>query len=255
MEYVKHLEEQVTKRRHKRKKKKRKLSKEEKKPFFNTGPPASYQDETPLNFSYPGVVIINSKARGGKSHLIRYSMFSNQNKFGYGIAFSKTIHDPTNLEYIPNEFKHPAYDEEKLINLMKLQASIPKEQRPLAFVLFDDSISDPKQWNSKALEDAVTLFWHFNLFIIISTQWINRVPVAIREGATQVIIFNLDTKLAFKIAYESYGQNFESEKLFKRFVQQHTGNYRFLLFDKIKTGEWREFRCPPSIPPFTLEFD
>jgi hypothetical protein len=212
-----------------------------------------------LPISIPGVLIINSKSGGGKSHLISYLFYELayvRKQVAYGIAFSKTIHDPGNLSYIPMKYKYPHYEEEALKNLLELQSRIPEAQRPNAFVLFDDCISDSKQWNSPVLLDAITQCRHFHLWIILSTQSINKIPNAMREGAFQVAIFYTDTKRSLEAAYESYGQDFESFQSFKQFLQNHTGQYRFLFKNKCKDGEddWKVFRCPPHIPRFQLNY-
>jgi hypothetical protein len=213
----------------------------------------------PLPISIPGVFILNSKAGGGKSHLISYLFYELgyvRNQLAYGVAFSKTIHDPHNLYYIPMKYKYPHYDEQVLRNLMDIQSNIPKEKRPNAFVLFDDCISDRKQWNSPVLLDAITQCRHYHLWIVISTQAINKVPNPIREGAFQVAIFYTDTKRSLEAAYESYGQDFENFASFKNFLQQHTGDYRFLFKNKCKNSDnaWKVYRCPPHIPHFVLKY-
>jgi hypothetical protein len=104
--------------------------------------------------------------------------------------------------------------------------------------------------------DAVTQCRHYNLWIILSTQAINKIPNAMREGAFQVAIFYTDTKRSLEAAYESYGQDFENFQSFKHFLQSHTGQYRFLFKDKCKDGDhgWKVYRCPAQIPRFQLNY-
>lgn len=213
----------------------------------------------PMPISIPGVFIINSKSGGGKSHLISYLFYELvyiRKRVAYGIAFSKTIYNASNLFYIPEKYKYPSYQETALKNLLELQKSIPESHRPTAFVLFDDCISDPKQWNSPVLLDAITQCRHWRLWVILSTQYINKIPPSMREGAFQVALFYMDTKRSLEAAYESYGQDFEDFQSFKRFLQSKTGDHRFLFKDKCTNGEdtWKVFRCPPHIPRFVLEY-
>lgn len=202
---------------------------------------------------------MNSKSGGGKSHLISYLFYELvylRKQAAYGIAFSKTIYNASNLFYIPEKYKYPSYDEKALKNLIDLQKRIPEEKRPTAFVLFDDCISDKKQWNSPVLLDAVTQCRHWKLWVVISTQYINKVPPSMREGAYQVAIFYTDTKRSLEAAYESYGQDFENFQSFKQFLQSHTGQHRFLFKNKCEDGGngWKVYRCPPHIPRFHLNY-
>lgn len=144
--------------------------------------------------------ILNSKPGGGKSHLQRYLMYMNRDRFAYGVCFSKSAFREGNLEYVPYfegspedkarylNFKHMLYSEPALRALLVKQASYPDGNRPCAFVIFDDDISDPNMFNSSAFIDAVTMYRHYNLWICICIQYINKLSTTARECASQVSI-------------------------------------------------------------------
>jgi hypothetical protein len=125
-------------------------------------------------------------------------MYMNRDRFAYGICFSKSAFREGNLEYIPYfegspedkarylNFKHMLYNEEALRALLVKQASYPDGERPCAFVIFDDDISDPNMFNSSAFIDAVTMYRHYNLWICICVQYINKLSTTARECASQV---------------------------------------------------------------------
>ena len=200
------------------------------------------------------LIIINGKQRSGKSQLISYIMYCNRKNFQYGISFSGTSFDPENLSYIPEKYKYMQYNETKLHNLMKIQQSFPKEERPLAFVIFDDCINDKKQWNSKILLDLLTQLYHYNIVCIISTQYINKIPALLRENARLICIFKTDTLRSLEAAYESYGQNYDTFKEFKNFLLESTGDYKFIVRDNKDASNFQIMRAPKKIPSFTLNY-
>jgi len=145
-----------------------------------------------LEISIPGMIVLNSKPGGGKSHMLRYIMYLYRKRFDHGIAFSKSTFRTTNLDYMPEfpdepgknlNFKHLHYKPEILQAFLDGQAADPSK---LGFVVVDDDISDPNMWYSQPMIDAATMYRQYNILLVISTQHTNRVSTTIRECASQV---------------------------------------------------------------------
>lgn len=165
-------------------------------------PPSTYLAHQPscddLGINIPGMCIFNSKPGGGKSHLLRYLMFANRHRFAYGICFSKTAFREGNLDYIPYfegseedrarylNFKHMMYSEAALQALLDKQKGYKDADRPCCFIIFDDDISDPGMFNTPAFIDAATMYRHYNTWICVCTQYINKLSTTARECASQV---------------------------------------------------------------------
>jgi hypothetical protein len=200
----------------------------------------------------PGVCLINSKSQGGKSHAGHCIFYANKNKFAWGIGFGNTIFNENNMSFIPRRFKHMRYDPNVLRQVLMLQIDVPKEERPLVFIYFDDCISDFQQ-EDKVLMEAVTQTFHYNIFIMITTQSINKIPNYVRENAFQVILFKLFSKGQINAAFDSYGQDFDSVNDFKNEVNNKLGDHVFAFINRHKGGTWRFCKCPPPPLP-TFEF-
>ena len=92
---------------------------------------------SPLSVSVPGLVILNSKPGGGKSHLMRYIVYLHRKEIAHAIAFSKSCFRPGNLDYIPNyeatpkdvkeflNFKHMCYNGAVLQRVSGWSSSLP----------------------------------------------------------------------------------------------------------------------------------
>jgi len=209
-----------------------------------------------MNITFPSVCIINGAQRQGKSHLIRYIMGHNKDKFKYGIIFSNTgFSSEDNYNYVPQKFIHPHYSEEKLQRLMTIQSKIPKEKRPLCFVIFDDCLFD-KQWKSDPLKQLITQVAHYNCFVILSTQYPQSIPSLWRTCAFYSFIFGgLNTKNAMKSMYESYGMNeYENLNEFVKYCSNNTGNYKFIFINNKSGKKFKILTCPEKIPKFTLKY-
>ena len=210
------------------------------------------QREHILPICAPGFLMNVSRQGGGKSHLDRYLMYENQRNFPWGVVFSKTVFDEENIPYIPLQYKHLGYQRDVLIGLMRLQLSYPKEIRPTGFIIFDDCITGT-MWNDEVLQDAFTQMRHYHFFIIVCTQYLNKVPPIIREQASDVALFHMETKRSMDAAFESYGGDFEDIKDFRRFiVGLGKGTHKFAYQNKFVSDKWFVCRAPAEIPPFMM---
>ena len=182
-----------------------------------------------MEFSIPGVVLICGSQGSGKSNLLQHIMKISQPKLKYGIAFSHTAFRDGNLGYIPQKYVHTQYKPEIMANLMKIQASLPDKNRHPAFVVLDDCMID--SWvNCKYFNQMITQVRHYNLFVVITTQYVNKIPPVIRENAMQVCMFKASTKRSINALYESFGQKFETQEEFKQFLYRNTEDYKFILY-------------------------
>lgn len=220
-----------------------------------------------MKVSLPGMVILNSKPGGGKSHLARYVFYLYRAKFAHGIVFSKSAFRPGNIDYVPNysgdvkdnathmNFKHMRYNKEVLREFLAGQARYPEGQRPLGFVYVDDDVSEPGMFKDEAMIDAATMYRQYNIFIIVCTQYVNLISTTFRECATQVGLFKMDSERSINAAFESYGQDFDDYKTFKRWLLENTHTlHNFCWKDKFDDTPWEILMAPAQIPRFRLEY-
>lgn len=200
----------------------------------------------------PGICVINGKPGSGKSTLEKYIMYLHQDKFVQGLSVSGTSFNPRNLNYVPEEMKTMRYDPNRLAQLMIMQTKIPENERKIIYLIIDDYICDNNLWFDQTFVTFVTSIRHYNGFIIICTQHINKVPPIIREAAFQACIFHMDTQKSMKAAYESYGSGFETEKDFRNFNMK-LEKYHFLFVNKANPSEDHPImKSPENVPDFML---
>ena len=211
-----------------------------------------------MNIDIPCVLIFAGKPRSGKSHCIRYFMYTMRKKFHYGLVFTKT--NFTNAyEYIPAGYVHPNYNEAKLRNLMSIQAELVKQGiQKQAFVIFDDCLTT--QFNTELFTDLVTQHRHYNITVIISTQYIYKINPTIRECANYVIIFHQSTKRSNMALYESFGNHLNSLSDWMAYLMQNTGDYNFIFVNTNSPSNdtndvYKVYKAPDKIPKFHLKYN
>lgn len=222
-----------------------------------------------LMMTLPACILLNSRPGGGKSHMARYLCYELKDYIAYGVCYSKSIFKEGNIDYIPaysnkpedlakyQNFRFDKFSKENLAEVLKMQSEYPEGKAPLCLIMFDDDISDPDMFTSEEFIDAVTMFRHYNLLIIICTQYINKLTTVTRECASCVGLFKMTTKRSINAAYESYGVEFESENDFKRWLSQNTHNpkdHNICWKDRANDLPWKVLRAPAEIPPFRLEY-
>lgn len=211
-----------------------------------------------MNIELPAIIIISGKPKQGKSHLINYFMYTQRKMFDYGIVFTKTKFND-GFEYIPDRFVHPNYYEDKLENMMKLQAKLIEEGiKKKCFVIFDDCLTS--EFKNDLFQDLITQYRHYNMTIIISTQYIYKLNPTIRECANYVVIFRQSTKRSLDALYDSFGSHFDKYDDFKNYVINNTGNFQFILVDINSQSDdiskiYRVMKAPEKIPYFKLKYN
>jgi hypothetical protein len=109
-----------------------------------------------MDVSIPGLIIICGLQGGGKSHLIRFIMHENQEKFDWGLVFSNTGFAAENFDYVDKRFVHAQYNEHALANLRSIHEQLVEQGRkPSGFVIFDDCLFG-QQWRSEEFSSLIT---------------------------------------------------------------------------------------------------
>jgi tRNA uridine 5-carbamoylmethylation protein Kti12 len=211
-----------------------------------------------MNINIPSIIIVAGKPGSGKSHFIKYWFYINRKNFDFGIVLTKTSFDD-GYKFIPKDFIHPDYDEDKISALMKLQASLIKKGiYKKAFIILDDCLT--KDFNNQVFQDLVTQSRHFNITLVISTQYIYKVNPTIRECANYAIIFRQSTKRSLEALYESFGQHFNKLDKFQQFVIDNTNDHQFVFVDINSSSDnineiYKVMKVPDKIPKFTVKFN
>ena len=214
----------------------------------------------------PFFLILSARPASGKSFLIEYLMLLNNEEynkdpFKYGLCLTNTSFNGQYNKFIPDEFIHPSLDLSLIDNLMAIQKTQIEANgsAPRAFLILDDCLS-VKAFNSQTFLSLSTQFRHYNISIIVATQYIYRVPTTFRECATHAAMFKQTTMRSITALYESYGSSFNSVKEFAKYLADNLGDYKFILFYSNSNREKIEdlypvFKAPDKIPQFRYDFD
>jgi len=210
-----------------------------------------------MNLRAPFFLIIAGKPESGKSYLIKYLMMLNNpqysgDPFQYGIVFTKTKFNG-GYDYLPQKFVHSIYREEVLRNLLRIQSETQAQYR--CFVIFDDCL---EAFNSNLFTDLSTQYRHYNISLIVSTQYIYKVPPTFRECASAAAIFRQTTERSIRALYDSFGQWFKDYGDFCEYLLENTGEHKFIMFDAKSAGDkssaYKIMKSPSNLPNFEYIF-
>lgn len=78
-----------------------------------------------------------------------------------------------------------------------------------AFIIYDDCLPQ-KAFKSEIFTNLITQYRHYNITVIIATQYIYKVPPTLREGTTYTAIFLQSTRRSIQAIFidvNSAGKN------------------------------------------------
>lgn len=212
-----------------------------------------------LKLKPPFLLLINGKQGSGKSHFINYIMRENMlspNKWDYGIVFSNTCWENGSWEFLPEAYVYEEYNEKILDNLMKIQKqNLEKNINTHAFVIFDDCLDDKDQFTSTSLKKLSTQLRHYNISLIISTQYPHLVPPRFRANSMYAVFFDIGSGVReLEALYNAYGQRFRNYNEFKEYYYKNISDHKFIMYNKDE-DKYQTYRCPSLIPKFAFKYN
>ena len=104
--------------------------------------------------------------------LLNNEEYSN-NPFKYGLCITNTSFNGQYSQFIPDEFIHSTLDLSLIDNLMNIQKTQIEANgsAPRAFLILDDCLS-VKAFTSQTFLSLSTQFRHYNISIIVATQYL-----------------------------------------------------------------------------------
>lgn len=212
-----------------------------------------------MELNPPFLLLINGKQGSGKSHFIKYILRENycsKNRFDYGIVFSNTAWEHGSWDFLPKNYVYEEYDEKVLGNLMKIQKKNLEDKKDTsAFVVFDDCLDDKDQFTSSTLKKLSTQLRHYNISLIISTQYCHLVPPRFRANAMYAVFFDIGSGVTeLESIYNAYGQRFKNYNDFKEYYYKNITDHKFIMYDK-NENKYITYRCPEKIPDFKFKYN
>lgn len=212
-----------------------------------------------LNLTPPFLLIINGRQGSGKSHLIKYIFRENSisdTPFHYGIVFSNTAGFEGSHKYIPKEYIFDRFEPLAVRNLMDIQKGLTKKKRKkkCAFILFDDCLDDYKQFSNEYIKKLSTQLRHYNISMLISTQYPHLIPPRVRSNSMYVFILQVGSgRRELSSIYDCYANQFSNYEEFKKFYYENIKDHKFFCYDN-ETDSFITYRAPEKIPKFKLKY-
>jgi hypothetical protein len=171
-------------------------------------------------------------------------------------VFTTTKFNKSYESILPAEYIHSQYNPEALQSLLDIQKSTGRKHR--AFVIFDDCLPQTA-FKSQLFLDLCTTFRHYNLTVILSVQYLFKVPSVLRECTSRVAIFRNTTKRSVQGLFECFGGWFDNYKQFQKFVMDNTGDYKFIWYianssSDVRADVYQIKKCPARIPAVKYEY-
>ena len=175
------------------------------------------------------MTIVVGSGGSGKTHLIKYIMCQEwaSKAFDYLVVFTMNSDDYGYLDpdYIHTDFTNIVRD---VVAILKFQRDLIRNGVTKRIV-FDDVIG-AINFNDPFWTMLNSQFRHFNLIIVYSVQYINKIPPVFRENAFRAIIFKQNSVRSVNACYESFGQRFFNKLVdFKAYLERSTNNRAFVV--------------------------
>ena len=204
-------------------------------------------------FEVPGLFLIIAPPGSGKSTLVKFDLFNGAllKTYDYAIVFTCTPYD---YSFIPRKFIFTMFNESNIARILKYQ----KENIHLRLLLIFDDMIGEAQFNTRLMNILVTQYRHYNVGLIITTQYVNKIPPTIRESCSKAFILKLQTENAYKVCFESFGCMFGKISTFKNYVEHNTRDHNFIVVNNRETSQNKRFTIKKidvnSIPQSSLDF-
>lgn len=180
------------------------------------------------------IVVLLGKRNTGKSFLTKDILYHKRD-VPLGVVVSRTDHLVHFYDkFIPPMFIYNRYVPENIDKLFKRQEKASKEgwKDPYAFLLFDDCLSDAKNWGKD--ERIKEIFFngrHYKILFILTMQAPMGITPDLRTNIDFTFILkNNNTNDREKI-YKNYAGVFPTKEVFDRVLDACTENFHCLVID------------------------
>lgn len=180
------------------------------------------------------IVTLIGKRKTGKSFLVRDLLYHNRD-IPLGMVISRTDHLCHFYDqFIPGMLIYSRYDPEIIDKLFKRQEKAIKEgwKDPYAFLLFDDCLSDARNWSKD--ERIKEIFFngrHYKLLFVLTMQAPMGIPPEFRTNIDFTFILKNNNSSDREKLYKNYAGVFPSREIFDHVLDACTEDHHCLVID------------------------
>lgn len=189
-------------------------------------------------FRENSITTLLGSPNAGKSYLIKYMISRDKKYFDYIIIISNTANFNNEYKYLsklgkPYKICNAMNVDDKLKIIMKKQKKYRQNGvKSRILLVFDDIMGIVK--DSKQIKVLMSMYRHYNITVLFTSQYIAQVPSYCRELSTYIILFKQRTERGLRLAYESYFQDINTFREFKALMKNKLQNHRFYVVDRKK---------------------
>jgi hypothetical protein len=206
-----------------------------------------------MNLKPPFVASIFGSPSSGKSHLIKYFTASlyKRKLIDYVVVMTGTPFTDFYTDFVDSQYVLTYSDANLGKILAKAQQLVPQKK---TWLLILDDLLGSANWNKPIMSKLFSCHRHFGISILLTSQYVAKIPPLIRECSWYAFIFAATTHRSLSALYESFGSGFETLHKFKDFLDT-LPKYAFVCVD-VKEGEaskrYRKLKAPAAIPDFYI---
>ncbi len=201
------------------------------------------------NLQDDATILVIGRRRTGKSWLVR-DIFYHRQYIPCGIVFSSTEGVSKFFSYfIPDIFIHAKYNPDIIESILikQLEKITKAKNNGISesgkcrdnnlFVVLDDMLHEAAQWKKdQTMQNIFFNGRHFNIFFVLTMQYSQSIPPALRSNIDYVFIFNepnIDTR---RKLYQSYGGMIPTFNEFCNILDSTTQNNECLVIKTTGNG-------------------
>ncbi len=180
------------------------------------------------------IIVAIGKRNTGKSFLIKDILYHNRD-IPLGTVVSRTDHLCHFYDkFIPGMLIYQRYDNNIMEKVFERQKKALKEnwKDPNAFLLFDDCLSDAKNWNRD--ENVKEVFFngrHYKLMFLLAMQAPLGIPPDLRTNIDFTFILKNNNANDRERIYKNYAGCFPSREIFEHVLDSCTEDRHCLVID------------------------
>ena len=152
--------------------------------------------------------VIYGQRRTGKTTWLKWLLWSMQHDYDRVVCYSSTNFKGDFQQVMNPNLCFPNYDEASLQAILDNQAATPASERENILVILDDVLDSESQFRKRGKNALVTCYSmgrHYNISVIMCTQYAKSIPTSWRRNVDFAVIFYTFSSDMADIYYKEYG--------------------------------------------------